>query len=273
MKIICPNCKSKLEVEAGIEGSVECPSCAEVIDLEALRAATCPICGCKFEDTDEVRVCPDCKTPHHDECWEDNRGCSTYGCKSASHQETHTTEGTNNGLGNDSGMIACPACGTMHPSTDLVCGSCGKLLGDALPGNTTGARIKETVCKLGSEAKVKILPILAHNFRLLGLDMAFVFRLWWGEFSRYAQFSGVTSRKEYIAFLGVNIALIWSFAKCDAMPLVIIVLLAIFLPTLASTVRRLRDISVSPWMLFAFPILPLLLLVPSSASKTKECAQ
>ena len=277
MKLYCPKCKKKLEVDVGIEGNVECPSCAEVIDVSALRAATCPICGCTFEETDEIRICPDCKVPHHVECWEENRGCSTYGCASAAHQETHT-EGTVGGESDGNvGMVSCPACGALHPASDLVCGNCGKLLGNNLPGDSAGGRLKETICRLGGEAKTKLWPRLARNFQLLGRDVAAVFRLWWGEFSRYLQFAGTTTRREYVAFCGVTMAVIWLFAITDAMPLVILALLAVFLPTLASTIRRLRDTDISPWMIFALPLLTFLLFVPSVDSRgiteeTKENA-
>ena len=256
-------------------GIAECPSCAEVIDVSALRAATCPICGCAFEETDEIRICPDCKVPHHDECWAENRGCSTYGCASAAHQETHTVENTGVGSGNNAVMVPCPACGALHPTTDLVCGSCGKLLGNDLPGDSIGLRLKESARRFGSEAKTKLWPRMARNFQLLGRDIATVFRLWWGEFSRYVQFSGITTRREYIAFSGVNMAVTWLFVVCDAVPLVVLALLSVFLPTLASTVRRLRDTDISPWLIFAFPVLPFLLLVPSvisseASQNTKE---
>ncbi len=133
MKLFCPKCKAKLKVDSDIEGCVPCPTCTETLDISALRTAICPICGCGFEESDEIRICPDCKTPHHIECWSENRGCSTYGCASAAHQETHTTNAASSGQRRVSGMITCPACGAMHPSTDLVCCSCGKLFGDTLP--------------------------------------------------------------------------------------------------------------------------------------------
>ena len=266
MNVYCPQCGTELEVGVDIEGCASCPTCTESLDISALRVATCPICGCGFEESDEIRICPDCKVPHHDECWTENRGCSTYGCASAAHQETHTTENTCDGSDVNAGMVPCPACGAMHPASDLVCGVCGKLLGNDLPGDSAGVRLKETVSWLGSEAKANLWPRLARNFQLLGRDVAAVFRLWWGEFSRYVQFSGMTTRREYIAFGVVNMAVNWLFFVCDATPLVVLALLSVFLPTLASTVRRLRDTDISPWLIFAFPVLPFLMLVPSVTS-------
>jgi len=270
MTFFCPKCATELEAGTDLVGTIACPACGEALDLTVLRAATCPICGSGFEETDTIRICPDCKTPHHDECWAENRGCSTYGCSSAAHQETHTAENDETGSEGGSGLIPCPACGAMHPATDLVCSACGKLFGDSLPGDSAGTRLKETVGRLGSEAKTKLWPRLVRNFRLLGQNLSVVFRLWWGEFSRYTEFSGKTTRRAHIAFWAVNAGAIWLFAICEAEPLVVITLVAVFLPTTASIVRRLRDTDISPWLVFAFPLLPFLLLVPSVSSDSSN---
>ncbi len=273
MLFSCSRCGEKVGIGPEISGATACPSCGENLEIDTLRKAICPICGCVFEETDTIHICPSCKTPHHEECWTENQGCSTYGCVSATHQETHTGEG--GGIGSDSqnGMVPCPSCGVLHPATDLVCASCGKLLGNDLSGVSTGARLKESVCRLGSEAKTELWPRLVRNFSLLGKDVADVFRLWWGEFLRYVQFSGITARREYIAFCGVNVAVTCLFSICGAVPLVRLAQLAVFLPTLASTVRRLRDTDISPWLIFAVPILPFLVLVPSVTNNSKENAQ
>ena len=41
----------------------------------------CPVCGTPVESGDDKIVCPSCKVTFHQECWQDNKGCSTYGCK------------------------------------------------------------------------------------------------------------------------------------------------------------------------------------------------
>ena len=106
MKVFCPRCKTKLEVDVGVKESVPCPTCAEMLDVSALRAATCPFCGCGFEKDDEIRICPDCKNPHHAKCWSENQGCSIYGCASAAHQETHTVDSMPSGQNDESGRIS-----------------------------------------------------------------------------------------------------------------------------------------------------------------------
>jgi hypothetical protein len=35
----------------------------------------CPVCGEKFNEDDDVVVCPECGTPHHRKCWAENGRC------------------------------------------------------------------------------------------------------------------------------------------------------------------------------------------------------
>jgi hypothetical protein len=42
---------------------------------------TCPYCQTPIKPGIPVVICPECKIPHHKECWEENVGCTTYGCK------------------------------------------------------------------------------------------------------------------------------------------------------------------------------------------------
>lgn len=41
----------------------------------------CPYCRTAMQPGEQVVVCPECKVPHHAECWQENRSCTTYGCR------------------------------------------------------------------------------------------------------------------------------------------------------------------------------------------------
>ena len=51
----------------------------------------CPFCHGLFSASQEVVVCPTCQTPHHKECWDENGGCTIYGCASSPPDEPKTT--------------------------------------------------------------------------------------------------------------------------------------------------------------------------------------
>ncbi len=42
---------------------------------------TCPYCQFPLKADSEVVKCPACKVPHHKECWQENGGCTTFGCR------------------------------------------------------------------------------------------------------------------------------------------------------------------------------------------------
>lgn len=45
-----------------------------------IRNKTCPYCQSKIKAGADFHVCSYCGTPHHKECWNENGGCTTYGC-------------------------------------------------------------------------------------------------------------------------------------------------------------------------------------------------
>lgn len=47
---------------------------------------TCPVCQTPIKPGTVVSVCPACDMPYHQECWEYNGGCATYGCANAPRQ-------------------------------------------------------------------------------------------------------------------------------------------------------------------------------------------
>jgi hypothetical protein len=42
--------------------------------------AICSICQCRIDETETSTNCPQCGLPFHPECWQENFGCSAYGC-------------------------------------------------------------------------------------------------------------------------------------------------------------------------------------------------
>ncbi len=42
---------------------------------------TCPYCQFPIKQDSETVLCSSCRVPHHRECWQENGGCTTYGCQ------------------------------------------------------------------------------------------------------------------------------------------------------------------------------------------------
>jgi hypothetical protein len=53
-------------------------------------STTCPYCRAEITPA-EAQLCPGCSTPHHQDCWEENQGCTVFGCPHAPSDEPKTT--------------------------------------------------------------------------------------------------------------------------------------------------------------------------------------
>lgn len=90
----------------------------------------CPVCEKKFENGDDIVVCPECGTPHHRECY-DSLGRCFYEDKHAEgfSFENLNTEQTENEQKNsqfeDFETILCPVCFHKNPKNAQVCQRCG----------------------------------------------------------------------------------------------------------------------------------------------------
>ena len=89
----------------------------------------CPYCKTEIKEGEEVKVCPECGIPHHAACWEENKGCTTFGCKEQHYEEQHTNPTDvcpNCGTPLGDGQAFCPKCGTpKNAPKKNVCGKCG----------------------------------------------------------------------------------------------------------------------------------------------------
>ena len=87
----CPYCGKSLPADA-----VYCLACGRRQPQPAAPAAApapahvgkiCPYCQTPLKPQDRVIVCPQCGMPHHQDCWQDNGGCTTYGCATTGARE------------------------------------------------------------------------------------------------------------------------------------------------------------------------------------------
>ena len=142
----CPVCK---KIVLNGEPSTKCPFCETVYHQECWNRAggcilnctrqeenfssgtekTCPYCMMPITRGEEVFVCPKCNIPHHKDCWEENGGCTTYGCPVKVGDETAITP-QNNLTGHLAEVTGanqiCPYCQTEINSSDeiIYCEQC-----------------------------------------------------------------------------------------------------------------------------------------------------
>ena len=73
----------------------------------------CPYCKTEIQADDEVQVCPKCGIAHHKGCWDENYGCTTFGCAG------------NHGQGN-ANALTCENCGAVMENGQKFCPKCGR---------------------------------------------------------------------------------------------------------------------------------------------------
>lgn len=59
-----------------------------------MTVTLCPYCQGPISDSEESVVCSGCETPHHKDCYEENNGCTVFGCKCAPPEEPKLTVST-----------------------------------------------------------------------------------------------------------------------------------------------------------------------------------
>ena len=97
--------------------------------MENYIGKICPFCKTEIKEGDTVKVCPACNIPHHESCWEENKGCTTFGCSEQHYEAQHTNPTDvcqNCGAPLGDAQAFCPKCSTnKNAPTKNICGKCG----------------------------------------------------------------------------------------------------------------------------------------------------
>lgn len=134
--------------------------------MEEIIGKICPFCRTEIKEGDEVKVCPACGTPHHEGCWNENNGCTTFGCSEQHYKEQETKPVnvcSNCGTALDDGQLFCPSCGTQkEQAKNTFCSKCGNEL-------QTG---QEFCPKCGQKVDLQINPVVNSAIAQYNTDIS-----------------------------------------------------------------------------------------------------
>ncbi len=87
----CKECREQVSTEAATCPHCGCPGPAVRASSSgggdaglSSAGSSCPYCQEPLRGGAATTVCANCGAPHHAECWQENEGCSTFGCRTAS---------------------------------------------------------------------------------------------------------------------------------------------------------------------------------------------
>lgn len=95
----------------------------------------CMVCKLKFNENDDIVVCPECGTPHHRECY-----IKTGECVNKTLHETGESWKREYGTDNDkSGYKKCSYCDALNKPHSIICENCGSSLIENLQKNMSAS--------------------------------------------------------------------------------------------------------------------------------------
>ncbi len=181
----------------------------------------CPVCGNVFSEGDDIVVCPECGTPAHRECWnnegkcinEDKHGEFTWTPTEAEHDEAEPLN-IENPVPDSSVSKLCPFCSARNDENALTCTNCGSPLTEeqSIPFmneqfNQTGSE-KEIdgikVSKIAKFVQVNYTRYIQKFSRISSKKLSFnwsalIFNPYWFFFRKLYYVGGI--------FLGVQVLL------------------------------------------------------------------
>lgn len=158
----CPQCGKRFLAPAIHVGKqARCPACAQVFVIAlaetgirgaegpgqgSSRAAegVCAICQCPIAPNETTTVCPECKSPFHQDCWEYNHGCAVYGCPQAPPTEGLSALEIPAAYWGQENK-PCPKCGKEILAAAVRCRHCGATFDSATPQERGAFQAQEQV--------------------------------------------------------------------------------------------------------------------------------
>jgi hypothetical protein len=126
--------------------------------MSDLVGKICPFCKTAIQPDEEMKVCNSCQMPHHQSCWDENKGCTTFGCVERDHSVRTETM-----------VNRCVKCNAVLQQNTVFCSQCGHKVGSSVDA-TVEAKINQfnSGINAGIEKKQNKKPII---FATIGISV------------------------------------------------------------------------------------------------------
>lgn len=127
--------------------------------MDTYLGKICPYCKTEIKDGELVKVCPECTIPHHLGCWQENGGCTTFGCSEQSGEPT-SSQTVSSTAGSSTSQYSNSASYSQSSNADVVkCTKCGAELAPGQDfcskcGTHRNANLKRKCASCGTELEV-----------------------------------------------------------------------------------------------------------------------
>ena len=174
---------------------------------------SCSICGMGILSNDTIVFCPCCSLPYHYECWEENGGCGSYGCKATPEVEKTQTLPEDSYVEGWTTQKKCPECGATIKSDALICKFCKS----KFPTEKAMTRLQWQNRFYSGEELAKVRFIVIGQFVLSSIGYLCLITALINLASLYLsintpyKFSRLTSELKLVVFSSLVVSLLWIF--------------------------------------------------------------
>jgi hypothetical protein len=132
--------------------------------MNSFLGKACPYCQFPIRESENILVCSNCRIPYHRDCWEENHGCTTFGCTGApvdaSSAALVSTSGNDFFDINVNDRVFCTRCGYENSMSGNFCNRCGNVLRrSGGPASSYGASQGSNTVNYGSSGYSRNTPV------------------------------------------------------------------------------------------------------------------
>jgi DNA-directed RNA polymerase subunit RPC12/RpoP len=131
-KVRCPACGFVILATSRAPVATDAPKAAARTATAVDAGRMCSICLSAVAAGETLVACDQCELPFHEECWNENGGCATYGCARAP-RTVKAAGGAAPATSAWGDVKKCPACGREIRSIAVKCRFCGASFGGVDP--------------------------------------------------------------------------------------------------------------------------------------------